>query len=207
MWKCASTNGGETRPPAASMIRRASATATRETETIRPPSQAIVMPLRPSGRTALRRTKSSMRRTSSPSRADELADALRAQRHLAHAHAERRQRVVDRLGHERRHRNRTRLAHTLHAQRVERRGRLEMYDLHGRHLLRRRNVELHEGARERLARRVVRQPLVERAADALRDAAVDLSLHDHRVHDPAAVALHDVLEKAHDAGLDLDLDD
>ena len=38
--------------------------------------------------------------------------------------------------------------------------------------------------------------LVERAADALGDAAVDLALDDGRVHDRAAVVLDDVLPEA-----------
>src|SRR4029453_2752761 len=56
-----------------------------------------------------------------------------------------------------------------------------------------------------LAGRVVEQLLVEGAADPLRHTAVDLPVHDDRVHDPATVVLNDVLEEAHDAGLDVAL--
>src|SRR5207247_8762261 len=85
------------------MARRASVTASRVSATIRPFSQPIVIPSRPSGRTALRTTRSST--------ADQLADALGTQRHLAHPHAEGRERVLDRLGDEGRHRNSARLTH------------------------------------------------------------------------------------------------
>jgi len=40
------------------------------------------------------------------SRLDQLSDTLRTQRHLAHAHAEGRKRILDRLGHQRLHRDR-----------------------------------------------------------------------------------------------------
>src|SRR6185369_1750986 len=138
--------------------------------------------------------------------ADQLSDALRTERHLAHAHAEGRERVLDGLGHECRHRNRARLAHALDAQWIERRQGLEMHNLDGRYLRRRRDVELHERAGEWLAGSVVAQLLVERAPDPLRHTAVDLALHDGWVHDAATVVLNDVLEEAHDAGLDVNLD-
>src|SRR5439155_25212353 len=88
------------------------------------------------------------------SRRTQLADALGRQRHLAHAHAEGRERVLDRLSHERRHRNRARLTHALDAERIEGREGLEVYDVDGWHLGRRRDVELHERPRERLSGRV-----------------------------------------------------
>src|SRR2546428_10314568 len=105
------------------MIRRASATTSRASATIRPFSHPIVIPSRPSGRTALRTTRSSMSPT-----ADQLADALRTQRHLAHAHAERHERVLDRLGHERLHGDRAGLAHALDAERIEWRVGLDVHD-------------------------------------------------------------------------------
>src|SRR5439155_26282686 len=91
--------------------------------------------------------------------------------------------------------------------RIERRDRIEVYDLDGWHLARRGDVKLQERPREQLPGRVVVQLLVERAPDALRHAAVDLSLLDGRVHGPAAIVLNDVLEDAADTGLDVDLDD
>ena len=54
--------------------------------------------------------------------------------------------------------------------------------------------EVHERGVEQLARLVVGHPLVERAADALRDAAVDLALDDHRVDQVAAVVDDGVLQ-------------
>ena len=56
--------------------------------------------------------------------------------------------------------------------------------MRARHLGRVRHQEVHERGVEQLARLVVLHPLVERAADALGDAAVDLALDDHRVDQP-----------------------
>src|SRR5947208_14466520 len=137
------------------MTRSASATTSRERVTIRPFSQPIVIPSRPSGRTAFRTTRSSM--------TDQLADALRAQRHLVHAHAEGGQRVLDGLGHERGHRDGAGLADALDPERIERRDRLEVDDLDGWQLARRGDVKLQERPREQLPGRVELQLLVERA--------------------------------------------
>ena len=61
------------------------------------------------------------------------------------------------------------------------RRRLEVVGLDVRHLGRVGHEEVHERGVEQLPRLVVGHPLVERAADALGDAAVDLALDDHRV--------------------------
>ena len=82
-----------------------------------------------------------------------------------------------------------------------------MADLDHRQLGGRRHEEVHEAAREQLAVVVVHDPLVERAADALRDASVDLALDDDRVHDDAAVVLDDVPDERELAGGAIDLDD
>ena len=70
-----------------------------------------------------------------------------------------------------------------------------------------RDQEVHERRGERLPALVVDDALVERAADALRDAAADLALDDHRVHERAAVVVDDVPEEREVPGLDVDLDD
>ncbi len=57
-----------------------------------------------------------------------------------------------------------------------------------------RHQEVHERRVEQLAGLVVGHPLVQRAADALRHAAVDLALDDHRVDQVPAVVDHGVPE-------------
>ena len=71
--------------------------------------------------------------------------------------------------------------------RVQRRRGLEVVGLDGRHLGGVGHEEVHERRVEQLPGLVVGHPLVERAADALGDAAVDLALDDHRVDHGAAV--------------------
>ena len=73
-------------------------------------------------------------------------------------------------------------------ERVQRARRLEVVDLDAvRHLGDVGHEEVHERGVEQLPVLVVLHPLVERAADALRDTAVDLALDDHRVDQVAAV--------------------
>src|SRR6266446_2125449 len=54
---------------------------------------------------------------------------------------------------------------------------------------------------------VVHELLVERAADSLGHAAVDLPLNDHGIHHRSAVVLGDVLEEGELSGAEVDLDD
>ena len=54
---------------------------------------------------------------------------------------------------------------------------------------------------------VVGDFLVERGADALRDAALHLAVDDHRIDHRAAVLRHDIVEDLDDAGVGLDRDD
>src|SRR5471032_2611094 len=58
MWKCASTKGGDTRSPPASISRAPRSASAGPTAAMRPCSMARSMPLRPSGKTALRITTS-----------------------------------------------------------------------------------------------------------------------------------------------------
>src|SRR5882724_9082571 len=129
------------------------------------------------------------------------------ERHLAYAHPERRQRIVDGLGDERRHWNGAGLPHPFDPERVQRRWRLAVGDLDGRNLEGGWNQEVHEGRGERLAARVVNDALEERASDALRDAPADLTLDDRRVHQRAAVVLDDVTKNREIARIDVHLDD
>ena len=59
---------------------------------------------------------------------------------------------------------------------------------------------------ERLALRVERHFLEQRGADALRGAAVDLAVDDHRVDQDAGVFHHDVVEDFDAAGFRIDRD-
>ena len=60
---------------------------------------------------------------------------------------------------------------------------------------------------QRLALRVERHLLEQRRADALRRAAVDLAVDDHRVDQDAGVFHHDVIEDFDAAGFRIDRDD
>ena len=53
---------------------------------------------------------------------------------------------------------------------------------------------------------VEHHPFIERVADAVRGAADQLAVDDHRVEDAAAIVRQDVAEDPHSAGLYIDLD-
>src|SRR5207249_7284483 len=148
-----------------------------------------------------------LRGTATPSVLDQPPEPIGVERHLTHPHPERRERIVDRLGDERRHGDGAGFPYPLDTERVERRRRLDVADLDLGDLERGRHQEVHERRGERLAGVVVDDALVERAADALRDAAADLALDDHRIHQGAAVVLDDVLQDREVPGVDVDLDD
>src|SRR2546425_12775670 len=61
MWKCASTNGGDSSWPEASIVDLAAALMLRATLTMRPPATRTSIPDRPSGSVALRISRSAMR--------------------------------------------------------------------------------------------------------------------------------------------------
>src|SRR5215218_123916 len=58
MWKWASTKGGDTRYPSASITRPASPAMARSTAAMRPPRTAMSRPVRPSGSVAFRTRRS-----------------------------------------------------------------------------------------------------------------------------------------------------
>src|SRR6059036_1456671 len=135
-----------------------------------------------------------LRGTATKSVLDQPPEPIGVERHLTDPHPERRERIVDRLGDERRNGDGAGFPYPLDPERVERRRRLDVADLDLGDLERGRHQEVHEGRGERLAAVVVDDALVERAADALRDPAADLALDDRRVHERAAVVLHDVAQ-------------
>ena len=85
--------------------------------------------------------------------------------------------------------------------------RLQVRDLHGRDLHRRRQQEIHVARRQRLPVTVAGELLVKSAADSLGHSAADLPLHDGRIDHRAAVVLDHVAEHVDVARLDVDLDD
>jgi hypothetical protein len=133
-------------------------------------------------------------------------DAPRRERGLGDLDPERRERVVHRVGDRRRRRDGAAFADALLAEAGVGRGRLEVVDAHRGHLGGARQQIVRERGGERLALRVERHFLVERGADALRRAAVNLAVDDHRVHERAAVLDDHVIEDLDLAGLGVDCD-
>ena len=82
-----------------------------------------------------------------------------------------------------------------------------MDEVDRRDLVGARQCVVHQGAGQELARLVVDDFLEERAAEALRGAAVDLALDDHRVDRPAAVVDDRELEDGERAGVEVHFDD
>ena len=110
------------------------------------------------------------------------------------------QRIVDRIEDHGRRGDRAALAHALDAELGIGRRRLHVEDADGRDLGRPGQQIVGEGRGERLAVCIERALLVERGADALRDAAQRLALDHHRVDQRAAILDDDIVE-------DLDLAD
>src|ERR687892_274637 len=132
-------------------------------------------------------------------------ERLRPDRQRGHAPAERPDRVGHGVGDGRGSADGAALAHALHAAGRQRRRRLQVADLEGGHVVRLRQRVVHERRREQLAVSVVDDRLEQRLAEALGDGAVDLALHDRRVHDRPAVLDDDVAANPHAAGGAVDL--
>ena len=96
-------------------------------------------------------------------------------------------RVGDGVDHRRRRRDRARLAAALDAERVRRRFRRGHVDLERRQIVRPRHAVIHQRAGDELTVLVIDHAFEQRLADALRDAAVDLALDDHRIDDGAEI--------------------
>ena len=126
---------------------------------------------------------------------------------ISNSTPQRPQRIVDRVGDGRRRRDRAALADALDAEFGVRRQRLHVIDARRRHLGRTRQQIIGEGRGQRLAGRVERHLLVQRGADALREAAADLAVDDHRIDQLAAVLDDDVVEDFDAADFGIDRDD
>src|SRR3989449_2050412 len=122
----------------------------------------------------------------------QLVEPRRRHRKLGDPDAERRERVPPRVSDDGGDGHRGRLAEPLRAKRRERRGRHDVGDVDRRRLTRRRDQVVHERPGKELAVLVVRELFVERPAQAVEGAAVDLSLSDHRVDDRPSVVDRDV---------------
>ena len=130
----------------------------------------------------------------------------RRERHVDVADTERLQRVDDGVHDGSAATDRRRLAHALHAERVVRRRRDRLAQLPRRALHRRRQEVVHERAAEAVAVLVEGDHLHERHADAVGQAAVHLTLDDHRVDARPAVVDGDEPPHLHLAGAGVDVD-
>src|SRR5712692_4894449 len=115
--------------------------------------------------------------------------------------------VFDGLGHQRGDWDRAGFANAFDTQGVQRTGRFNVGDLDVGDLHRRRHQEIHEAGVDELPAIVEVQALVERAADSLRHATVNLALDDGRIDDDPAVVHHDITYEPKVAGQNVDLDD
>ncbi len=132
-------------------------------------------------------------------------DAVGRQRHLREAHAERRQRILDGGDDRRRRRNGAAFARALDAERIERVRRLHVLDPAARHVRSGGQEIILEARRQRLRARVVFHELEQCIADAVRDPALHLAVHDQRVDHVAAVVRHHVVDERDAAGEGIDL--
>ena len=82
---------------------------------------------------------------------------------------------------------------------------LDMDDVHHRHFGRGGDHVVDEAGGQKLAVIVVDEFLEQRRADALRHAAMDLAVDDHRIDDPAAILGDHVFQDLHEAGCGIDL--
>ena len=82
----------------------------------------------------------------------------------------------------------------------------QMMDLDRRHLVRRRRQVVGERRGEDVAGVVVDDLFEQRVADALRDAALNLAVDDHRIDQPPGILRHQEFFDPHPAGLGVDLD-
>src|SRR5712692_7208012 len=105
----------------------------------------------------------------------------------------------------RRRTHRCRLSDALRAEGMVRRGRGGLVGLPVRGLERRGHVVVYEAAARDVALVVVADLLVQRGADPLREAAVDLALDDHRIDDVAAVVDRDEAPDFHVARAAVDV--
>src|SRR5512146_2417417 len=145
------------------------------------------------------------RGTSLPSGAYGSPDPSRRERLVDVRNSKRSERVAHGRHDSWRGRNRARLANAFHAERVHV-GRSDgMCRLDARHLSRFGYGVIHHGSGEELTVVVVDGHFLERFADSLNHAAVDLALDDHRIDLWPAVVDGDVAKDLHDPGFDVHL--
>ncbi len=138
------------------------------------------------------------------SRVDRRKNPFRCERQVVHLDAERPQRVVDGADDRGGRSDGAAFAQALDAELGVGRGRLHVRDADVRHLGGAWEEIVHQRRRERLALRAERHLLIEACADALRGAAADLAVDDHRVDQHAAVLDHDIVENLDASGLGID---
>src|ERR1700730_14531985 len=107
-------------------------------------------------------------------------------------HFERVERVAYGIGNCGRRRHGTALADALDAEWVERGRRMLVDEMHARDLARSRHDVVRQRAGEELTFGIIIESLHQCAADALRGAADDLPLDQHRIDDDAAIVRDDI---------------
>ena len=127
-------------------------------------------------------------------------------RHVEMPNPERFQRIDQGVGDRRWRTDRPGLAAAFDAERVVRAQRRMRVDLERRQVVRARHAIVHERAGDELRRIVIDRVLVERLADALRQAAVDLAGDDHRVDDAAEIIARGEVDNRYLSGFGVDFD-
>src|SRR4051812_9307913 len=140
------------------------------------------------------------------SRAQSRADALRRRRELVDRYAERRQGVVDGVDYCGGRPDRAALAQSFGLGEGRFRQCLQMVDLDGRNLARRRRQVVRQACREDVAGLIVDDLFEQRVGNALGHTAVNLPVDDHGVDQAPCVLGHDELLDRDPAGLDINLD-
>ena len=136
-----------------------------------------------------------------------LDDTVGRNRRVHQLDAKRPQRVVDGVGDRGRWRDRAAFADALDAELRIGRRRLHVIEPRRRHFGRTRQQIVRKRRRQRLTGRIERHFLVQRGADTLGQAAIDLAVHDHRIDQNAAVFNDDVVENLDVAEIGIDGDD
>ena len=134
-------------------------------------------------------------------------DAARRRRDFVDRHAERRERVIDGVEHRRRRADGAALAQPLGLRDGRSVERFQVKQLDRRHLAARRRQKIGERRREDVAAFVVDDLFQQRIADALRDAADDLAVDNHRIDQAAGILGHDEPLDRDPSGLRVNLDD
>ena len=132
---------------------------------------------------------------------------FRFHRHIQMLHAKRRQRINDRADDRRRRADRSRFANAFYAERIHRRRRLRSIQLQPGNVRRPSAPRSPSTPGDQLALLVVNHFFIQRLTDRLHDAAVNLSVDQHRVDHLAAIIDRDVTQKLDVAGFAIDFDD